>query len=571
MLTSKAVYVDKRGRGMTNDAPNDASQRATDLADRFWETYLELQPLTGTYVGDERYDDRLPDPSEAGMAREHSFYDGALQELEGIDRSQLPEDLRTTLDLVEFGSTRALSDIAHRIDRIQAVSHLFGPAGLLAGLATLQRADTPERAERYLARLAAVPKFFDDVCVVAEGAVAAGQTSPAVVVDRTIAQLERLLALDPAASPGMVPVAAAAPETKDAVLGLLRDQVMPAHQRYLDALRRYRPHATGTLGLSSLPDGDVMYAEQILAFTTLPLSAEEVHRTGLEELAKIQDERHAIAGRLGFASPEAAVEARTAAGLNVAASREDILRLVEDQVRRSWEAAPKMFGRLPTANCEVRPVEEFREDDMPGAYYESSSADGSRPGVYYLNTSHLEARPLHQTATTTYHEGNPGHHFQLTIEQEHTERLRLRRFGGFFAGDAFIEGWGLYSERVADELGLFLDDYERLGMLEAQGARACRLIVDSGIHALGWDRERSITQMQDGGMPRIDAEIEVDRYISWPGQALAYMIGQLEIQKWRAAAEASLGPAFDVKAFHDRVLSLGSLPLRTLEREVAAG
>jgi len=313
-----------------------------------------------------------------------------------------------------------------------------------------------------------------------------------------------------------------------------------------------------------------MYAGQVLAFTTLPLPPEEVHRIGTEEFDKIQQERLEIARSLGFASPEEAVAARTAAGLNVAASREDMVRLVQDQVDRSWEAAPRMFGRLPKANCQVRPVEEFREEDMPGAFYTAGSADGSRPGVYYLNTSHLDARPLHQVATTTYHEGNPGHHFQITLEQEHTERLPLRRFGGFFAGDAFVEGWGLYSERVADELDLFVDDYERLGMLEAQAMRACRLIVDSGIHALGWDRERAVRQMEAGGTSRLDSEIEVDRYISWPGQALAYMIGQLEIQKWREAATSALGPAFDVRAFHDRVLSLGSLPLQTLQREVAA-
>jgi uncharacterized protein (DUF885 family) len=210
-----------------------------------------------------------------------------------------------------------------------------------------------------------------------------------------------------------------------------------------------------------------MYASQILGFTTLPLPAEEVHRIGQEEFAKIQEERSAIAGSLGFASPEEAVAARTASGQNVAASREDMLRMVEGQVQRSWDAAPRMFGRLPKANCIVKPVEEFREDDMPGAFYQSPSADGSRPGTYYLNTSHLDARPLHQVATTTYHEGNPGHHFQLSMEQEHTDRLPLRRFGGFLAGDAFVEGWGLYSERVADELGLFVDAYERLGMLEA--------------------------------------------------------------------------------------------------------
>jgi uncharacterized protein (DUF885 family) len=551
-------------------ATSSADAAAGELADRVWERYLELQPLLGTFVGDERYDDRLPDPSDEGIAEEEAFHRGALADLEGIDRVALSEDLRTTMDLLEFGATRALADIGHRLDRLQSVSYMFGPPGLLASIASLHRADTPERVDRYVARLRAMREYFDRVSRIALDGARSGVTMPAIIVDRTIAQIERLLALPVDDSPALLPVANEPDETKDRVRTAVRDHVMPAHQRYLDALREYRPAATETIGMSDLPGGDVVYAAQILGFTTLPLSAEEVHRTGEEEFAKIQEERFAIARGLGFDSPDDAVAAHTAAGRNTSASREEMVRLVEDQVRRSWDAAPKWFGRLPKANCVVRPVEEFREDDMPGAFYQSGSVDGARPGVYYLNTSHLEDRPIHQVATTTYHEGNPGHHFQLTIEQEYADRPNLRRFGSFLAGDAFTEGWGLYSERLADEMGLFLDEYERLGMLEAQAHRASRLIVDSGIHALGWDRERAVLQMMEGGTPRTESEIEVDRYISWPGQALAYMTGQLEIQRWRAAAEKRSGSEFDLRAFHDRLLSLGSLPLTTLEREVGA-
>ena len=543
---------------------------ARDIATRYWDTFLELQPLVGTYVGDERFDDRLPDPSDEGLAREEAFHRAALADLAGVDRSALPEDLRTAADLIEFGSTRALSDLGHRIDRLQVAGHLFGPAGLLVDLASLQRADSPERLDRYLARLAAMPAYYRAVGQVARDGVAAGQTSPGLVVDRTIGQLERLLALGPGDSPGMLPVAGAPAADRERVVAVLTDAVWPAYQGFLDVLREYRPHATETLGVSSLPDGEAVYASQILAYTTLPLEAKRVHDIGLEGFAGIQDERREIARSLGFATAEEAIADLAANGGNVAGSRQEMLRMVEDQVRRSMEAAPRMFGRLPRSNCEVRPVEEFREDDMPGAFYQGPSADGTRAGVYYLNTSHLPARPLHQVATTTYHEANPGHHFQISIEMEHTERLPLRRFGGDLAGDAFTEGWGLYSERVADELGLFLSEYERLGMLEAQGQRACRLIVDTGIHALGWDRERAVRQMQEAGLSRVDSEIEVDRYVSWPGQALSYMIGQLEIQRWRREAASKRGKAFDVKAFHDRLLSLGSLPLAVLERELAA-
>ncbi|HEV8420067.1 MAG TPA: DUF885 domain-containing protein, partial [Actinomycetota bacterium] len=300
------------------------------------------------------------------------------------------------------------------------------------------------------------------------------------------------------------------------------------------------------------------------------LDPREVHQIGQRELSGIQEERRAIANRLGHPDAATAVRAHTESGKNTAKSREEMIRLAGEQVRRSWEEAPRYFGRLPDQNCEVKAVEEFREKDMPDAFYYPPSMDGSRAGIYYVNTSDLEKRPLHHLASITYHEANPGHHFQISIEQGFTDRMPLRRFGGILAGSAFIEGWGLYSERLADEMGLYTDDYEQLGMLEAQGWRACRLIVDTGIHSLGWDRERSIAQMEEAGVPRVSAEIETDRYITLPGQALAYMIGQLEIQRLRRDAEGRDGAAFSLPDFHDRLMAIGSIPLEGLRREMGA-
>jgi uncharacterized protein (DUF885 family) len=224
---------------------------------------------------------------------------------------------------------------------------------------------------------------------------------------------------------------------------------------------------------------------------------------------------------------------------------------------------------MPSANCEVRAVEEFRERDMPFAFYNPGTEDGSRAGVYYVNTYDLPTRPKHHLASVSFHEANPGHHFQLTIEQEITDVPPLRRFGGFFAGSAFCEGWGLYCERLADEMGLYLDDWERLGMLDAQAHRAARLITDTGIHALGWSRDRAIAKLEEGGSPNTDAVIEIDRYIAMPGQALSYMIGMLEIQKARAAATRRDGANFSLRDFHDKILGLGQLPLPALQRELA--
>jgi uncharacterized protein (DUF885 family) len=393
-------------------------------------------------------------------------------------------------------------------------------------------------------------------------------TAPGVVVDRTIAQMQRLLAAGVDGSPAFMPVDPGDADAHARVASAVEAAVLPAYRRYLDALVAYRSSATETLGLSALPDGEAIYRAQILAWTTLPLDPDEVHRIGVEELAAIQEQRQEIAVSLGSDDADLAIASHSATGRNTAAAREDMVRLAERQVEKSWEAAPKWFGRMPSATCAVKPVEEFREADSPAAFYQPPSADGSRAGVYYVNTSDLPERPLHHLAAITYHEANPGHHFQITIEQEIRDRPALRRFGGILAGSAFIEGWGLYSERLADEMGLYEDAYERLGMLAAQGMRAARLIVDSGIHALGWDRDRAVAQMVVAGVPPLDAAIETDRYISLPGQALAYKIGQREIEAWRSQAEEREGSGFDIRAFHDRLLGHGSLPLPALRREM---
>ncbi len=547
----------------------DHEASARELVDRYWFGLLETEPLLGTMVGDERFDDRLPDPSDAGLSARESLHRGALEELAKLDREIEDLGLRTTLDMLEAIAQRDLAIIEHRLERLSVMSHLWGPGQLLAELGSLQRADTPARLERYLKRLNTVPSYLEAVAEVARGGVAAGQTSPAIVVERAIAQVERLLSLPLEDSPALLPVPEEDAEGRRRVGAVLRETVMPANVEYLRALRAYLPFATETVGLHALPNGEAMYSAEILSWTTLPLEAQTVHDLGVEDLERIQDERRLIAKRLGYPDPATAEAEIAATGRNTAASREELVRLAEEQVRRGWEAAPGFFGRMPNDNCEVRAVEEFREADMPFAFYQPPSQDGSRQGVYYVNAYDLPSRPLHHLATTTYHEANPGHHFQIAIEQEMGDRPALRRFGGLMAGSAFAEGWGLYSERLADEMGLFTDDLERLGMLDAQAHRAARLIVDTGLHAFAWTRDRSIEKLEEAGVPRTDAEIETDRYIALPGQALSYKIGQLEIERQRAQATERLGADFSLAEFHDRLLDLGSLPLTALQRELA--
>ena len=471
--------------------------------------------------------------------------------------------------MLEAIASRELSSLEHRVDRLWAVSHLWGPGGLIGELASMQRVDTPERLERYLARIQASPKFYDAVIEVMHDGLATGVIAPRIVVERAVAQVERLIETPPEASPAVMPLGEDA-TARERVADAVRSTLNPSLERYLGELRAYLPSATETLGLSSLPGGDEIYAAQILSWTTLPLEAQKVHDLGLEDLAKIQEERQLAAERIGGKDPRDATRVLDERG-NRATTKDELVDLATRQVARGYDAAPGWFGRFPSENCLVKPVEEFREADMPFAFYQPPSADGSRKGVYYVNAGELEGKPLHHLATTTYHEASPGHHFQITLEQEMGDRPNLRRFGGLLAGSAFAEGWGLYSERLADEMGLFENEGERLGMLDMQGMRAARLVVDTGIHALGWSREDSIRTLEDAGVAHSDAVIETDRYITMAGQALSYKIGQFEIEQQRADAAKKHGGDFSVSDFHDRLLSLGSLPLSALRRELARG
>jgi uncharacterized protein (DUF885 family) len=444
---------------------------------------------------------------------------------------------------------------------------MWGPGTLLAQIGALQRADTPERLERYLARLDRLPAFLDASTAVLDGAIRSAHTSPRLVVDRTIAQVERLLAVPSAKSPAIAPVPEADARGRRRAQEMVDARVYPAYREFLNALLAFQPHARDSLGLCALPDGDELYPAKILAWTTLPLQPGDVHELGVHELARIQEERREVADRVGAPDPETAIAMRTKSGLNSFASREDVLRHAEEQVRRGWDAARGFFERLPGENCRVGPVERTREDDVL-EYYQPATADGSRPAVYYVNTKDPTRRPRHSLATTTYHEANPGHHFQIAVEQESEGRPAIRRFAADLIGSAFVEGWGLYAERLADEMGLYRDDYERLGMLEMQAFRAARLVVDTGLHAFGWDRRRAVETMVSTGAGRDTCDLEVDRYIAMPGQALSYTVGQRAIERLRAGLSRRLGRRFSLPTFHDRLLSLGSLPLPVIEREM---
>jgi uncharacterized protein (DUF885 family) len=534
------------------------------LADQAWEGMLEREPLIGTFVGDERFDDRLSDPSEAGRAAEAAAMREGLEQLAALDRSELDQSRQLTADIYEAICRRSLARIEHRLDLFEVANHMNGAVALLGQIATLQRADTPERVARLDARLRAFPAFLDASMDLLREAVATGVMAPRVIAERSLAQLDRLLELSPEESPVAVGVEGDAKATIARAVGEAVDPALASFREVL--VHDYLPSTTETIGITAIPGGEGMYAAEVLGWTSLPLDPRDVHALGVERLTGINEERMKIAAELGYPDPATAIAARTASGANTATTPEQLVALAEDQVQRSWDLAPSYFGRLPSANCEVRRVEEFREADEPMAFYYPPTDDGSRSGIYYINCYDLPDRALHHVASVTYHEANPGHHFQLALQQEMPERPPLRRFGATWAAAAFAEGWGLYSERLADEMGLYLDGWERLGMLENQALRAARLVTDTGIHALGWTREAAVGILEDSGQTHTDAVIEVDRYIGMPGQALCYMTGMIEIQRAREAEMARLGADFSLRHFHDHVLELGEVPLPSFRR-----
>ena len=318
---------------------------------------------------------------------------------------------------MEAIARRFLAGLEHRTDRLPVANHLWGPGQLLGEIALDQQTDTPERLDRYEARLRAFPAYLDAWAEVARDGIAAGVTSPRVVAERAIAQLERLLALAAEDSPALVPAADDA--ARERIADVVRDVVNPGVRAFLDVLREYLPHATETIGLSALPDGDAMYAAEVLAWTTLPLDPREVHELGLERFDAIQAERRRDRAPARLRLAEEAIAALRASGADTAEIPEAFLAIVEDQVRAELgRGRPRGSGGCPRQNCEVRAVEAFREADMPLAFYNPPTEDGSRPGVYYINTYDLPSRELHSIASVTFHEANPGHHFQIALEQE---------------------------------------------------------------------------------------------------------------------------------------------------------
>jgi uncharacterized protein (DUF885 family) len=548
---------------------SDPNAAVNELADRFWDGALERDPVYATILGDDRWDDRLPDLGASGRAADEAAFRETLAEAEAIDPAGLDTEQVITRDMLMLVGSTYLEALEQKQYQL-AINHIFGTQTMPVRIAQYQIADTPEKLERLLTRFRSFPAAIEQEIETLREGVAHGRTGAAIPVRKEIEQIERMLELPSEAFPAVGMARVADDAAREQVRATVEAVIYPALRRLRDYLAvEYESHARQEPGISATPGGEEAYRLGIRMNTTIDTSPDEVHQFGLEDLAHIEAEKDQIARRAGYRDRIAYAKALTEDPANHTSSRERIVEVAAAQTVRAFAAAPTYFGRLPRADCEVKAVEEYREREVPPAFYMPPSIDGSRPGQYYLNTYQPEQRDLHKIASITFHEATPGHHFQLAIEMELTGLPAFRTLGSRLAGAAYTEGWGLYCERLADEMGLYESDAERIGMLDMQGFRAARLVVDSGLHAFGWSRARAIEFMHErGSMPLVDAEIEVDRYTIWPGQALSYKIGQREIERARREVSEFMGDRFDLRAFHDEVLAHGSVPLATLRREI---
>ena len=542
-----------------------ASEALAQLAADYWEGVLRRDPTMATFFGDYRYNDWLPDAGPEGRAAQESALREVLRRLDGIPEGDLQPDERVSRDMLRLAAEQGLAALPFRLDQM-AVDQMGGPQVWLPELLNWHPTDTAEHVDQLVARYQAFGRYMDQYLENLRDGVRDGRTATRMATERVVGQLRALLETPPVESPLHEP-AKAVPQQADGLLRALERTVYPAYQsmleflqgEYLNEKARHEP------GVWSVKDGDRIYPLLCRQHTTTELTPDELHRIGLDELEGIHHEMRAIMARLGDGSGEirAFTERLTRDPANLAATREEIVQTAERLLEHAQAALPRAFGKLPQIPCRVKAIEEYRERDSVAAFYYPPAGDGSRGGIFYVNTYDPPSRPRHTMPALTFHEAVPGHHLQIALSTEAKDLPEFRRLGADVT--AYVEGWALYTERLSDELGLYPDDQSRYGMLGYQAWRACRLVVDTGMHHLHWSRQRGIDFfLQNVGLTERETVNEVDRYIIWPGQALSYKIGQRETEALRREASKRLGARFDLRAFHDEVLAHGAIPLSTL-------
>jgi uncharacterized protein (DUF885 family) len=550
------------------------------LANRSWDALLEADPLQATVLGEHGYDDRLPDISpDARQARIRAFSQ-LLMEAGSLEPDPAQPEETLTLSALRSALDAVLAKERANVTAY-TVDVMWGLQTDLLVMSSYQPLRNADDGRALLDRWRAIAPTLDQLGANLRAGLAAGLTPIRTSAERVVEQLREALQAG-ADEDGLLAPLHSRPEDgfshgdwrrfAGELERIVSESARPALQRYLaiveeEAVSRGRPPEEA--GISYLPGGAEIYSSLVRGDTTTDLDPDEIHATGLAEVERIDAEMAELGGRvLGARSLTATQAALRDDPRMHFETGEQILDVAERLLARSQAATPQWFGRLPRTPCVVTAMLPAEEEHSTVAYYRDPAADGSRPGQYYVNTSHPDTRPRYEAEALAFHEAVPGHHLQVAIAQELTELPAFRRHTYLIA---YVEGWGLYAERLADEMGLYSGDLDRLGMLSFDAWRACRLVVDTGMHALGWSRDRAIGFMlEHSALAPNNIANEVDRYLGRPGQALAYKIGQLEILRLRREHQERLSSAFDIRAFHDAVLRHGSLPLPTLAEAVAA-
>lgn len=556
-----------------------AEQRYLALVDAYFKDYLKLEPIYATFVGVNDYNaDFGGDLTEDYLKARHDLNTHYLAQVRAIDPKQLPADLQLSYDLFVYDRDMALVDETFP-SRFMPISQFYSTVITMVQLGSGESAQPFKTVQDYRNWEQRVDGFIKWVAL-AENRMNQGIESkvvlPRVLVERIIPQLDAMLTTDATQSIFYSPIQhfpESFSEQDKAELttryqAMIAERIVPALTNLRDYFKQtYLPKSRATDGWSGLPNGKAWYQHLANSHTTTTMSVDEIHQIGLSEVARILSEMDKVREQVGFKGDLKAFFASLSSEPQYFYSdRQGLIdgyMVLKDKINH---VLPNYFNVMPKADYVVKPVESFREQSAAGASYEAPAVDGSRPGVFYINTYNLKAQPKWGMTTLSLHEAAPGHHFQIAIKQELTGVPEFQRFSGY---TAFEEGWALYAEYLGIEMGLFTDPYQYFGKLSDEMLRAMRLVVDTGLHSKGWSREQAIQYMKDNSpMAESDIVAEVERYMAIPGQALSYKVGQLKILALRARAEKALGDKFDLKAFHDQILTSGSLPMAVMENKI---
>lgn len=555
------------------------AEKADTIYKEYWEDNLKMNPISATFMGDHRYNDELGDfGSEKGRAESLAFSKKYLEKINQIDESQLEgQDL---LSYQIFKSEReAEIEGTEYPDYMQPIQQFYNPFNFIAMLGSGQSAQPFNTVKDYEDWLSRLNQAYDSVDVIINNmrtGIENDVVQPKALMVKVLPQLKAHMVDDVEQSLFYKPIENMpdnfSPEDKQRLtkeyVNTIKTMVVPMYTRMHDFIKdEYIPAARDTAGMVALPNGKDWYAFKVKQTTSTDLTPEQIHQIGLDEVARIHSEMKDVMDEVGFeGSLQEFFEFTKNDPQFIFESKEDMLQAYEDLRATLDKTAPDLFKVIPKAEFEIRPVEAFREQSSSSASYQRAAPDGSRPGIFYVNTYDLSARPTWTVESLYLHEAVPGHHFQISTQQELKDIPAFRRFGGT---TAFIEGWGLYSESLGKEMGVYTDPYQYYGALSAELWRAIRLVVDTGLHAKGWTREEVLDYMEKNSAAAEARRVsEAERFMAIPSQALAYKIGQLKIRELRTLAENELGDDFDIREFHYQVLKDGALPLNILEKKI---